>query len=247
MVINKILKIVLLLLAGLFVVLQGFAYEVEGEGIGLLMLILLAVLYYKYNENKATYFLWFLVSYTSGYLLGYSAYYGPQITESQIDFYYYGANILFIISYIFLILKILRRLDIKKVFTEQSIPIVVLVVLDVFCISIVSDTTENVLSVYENSLEYIYNAVIMTLLSVALINYMYRNDTKSMQFLLGSIFIVFSEIIQLAYYYILNDNDNNLGFIYSFLLVAAFFFFYLQAQLEFTEPEPAYSDEHLEA
>jgi cbb3-type cytochrome oxidase subunit 3 len=85
----------------------------------------------------------------------------------------------------------------------------------------------------------------MVLLSVALINYMYRNDTKSMMFLMGSICIVFSEIIQLAYFYVMDD--KMLGFIYSFFLVVAFIFFYLQSQLEFTGPEPEYSDEQLEA
>ena len=83
--------------------------------------------------------------------------------------------------------------------------------------------------------------------SVALIDYMYRNDNKSMLFLLGSICIVFSEIIQLAYYYILED--KNLGFIYSFFLVVAFVFFYLQSQLKHTGPQPTYldMDEQLEA
>ena len=60
-----------------------------------------------------------------------------------------------------------------------------------------------------------------------------------------NICIVFSEIIQLAYYYILDD--QNLGFIYSFFLVIAFVLLYVQSQLEFTGPEPAYSDEQLEA
>ena len=81
----------------------------------------------------------------------------------------------------------------------------------------------------------------MTLLSVALINYMYRNDNKSMLLLLASIFTVFSEIIQLAYYYILED--TNLSFTYSFFMVGAFLFFYLQSQLEFTGPIPEYTDE----
>ena len=245
MLVNKILKVLLLLLGGLFVVLQAFAYEVEGAAISLLLLILLTVLYCRSTEIKSTYFFWFLIASTLGHLLGYSAYYGPQISESQIDFYYYGANILFIISYIFLIIRILRRLDFKKVCSGLCVPIIILVVLDVFCVSIVSSTTESILSVQENILEYVYNAVVMTLLSVALINYMYRNDNKSMLFLIASICIVFSEIIQLAYYYILLE-DNNLGFIYSLLLIVAFIFFYLQSQLDFTGPEPEYTDEPLE-
>ncbi|WP_296385933.1 hypothetical protein [Winogradskyella sp.] len=178
-------------------------------------------------------------------MLSVYAYYGPQIEYGEPDYYYYGANLLYIVSYMFLIFKILRGLDLKAVFSELSIPILILVVLDVFCVSIVSATTENVFSFYEYALEYGYNAVIMILLSVTLINYMYRNDNKSMLFLVGAICIVFSEIIQLSYYYIL-ENNNDLGFIYSFFLVVAFVFLYLQSQLEFTGPEPEYTDEQLE-
>ena len=245
MLVNKILKVVLLLLGGAFIALQGFAYEVEGAAVSTLMLILLTVLYCKWTENKYRYFFWFLVIFAAANLLSYSAYYSSEILEEQIDYYYYGGNILYITSYILLIIGILRRLDLKKVFSELSISILILVALDAFCVSIVSATTEGVLSVYQNYLEFTYNAVIMTLLSAALINYMYRNDNKSMLFLVASIFIFFSEIIQLAYYYILLE-DKNLGFIYSFLLVVAFLFFYIQSQLEYTGPEPEYSDEQLE-
>ena len=244
MLVNKILKVVLLLLGGIFIVFQGFAFEIEGAAVSSLALVLLTILYCKWTENKSIYFFWFLVTFTFAHLLSYSAYYGPLIEEGSIDYFYYSANILYITAYIFLIIKILIGLDLKIVFSELAIPVFILIILDIFCVYIVSATTENVLSIYEYSLELAYNAVIMVLLSVALINYMYRNDNKSMLFLLGSICIVFSEIIQLAYFYILNNND--LGFIYSFLLVIAFVFLYLQSQLDFTGPEPEYIDEQIE-
>lgn len=244
MLVNKILKVVLLLLGGSFIALQSFAYEVEGAIIGSLMLLLLTILYCRWTENKSNLFFWFLVVFTGAEIFGCISYFSSGIPEGQIDYYYYGSNILYITSYIILIIRILKGLDLRQVFVELTIPILVLVVLGVFCVSVVSATTENVLSVYQNYLEFTYNAVIMTLLSVALINYMYRNDNKSMLFLIASIFIFFSEIIQLAYYYILED--DNLGFIYSLLLVIAFLFFYLQSQLEFTGPEPEYTEESLE-
>jgi hypothetical protein len=50
-----------------------------------------------------------------------------------------------------------------------------------------------------------------------------------MLFLIGTIFIVFSEIIQLAYFYVLESND--LSATYATFLVMAFLFFYLQSQL----------------
>ena len=244
MLVNKIFKVTLLLLGGVYIVLQGLAFELEGAAVSALMLVILTILYCKWTINKSKSFFWFLILFTAAHLLSYSAWYGPEIKEGDIDYYYYGANTLYIISYLFLISRIASTFKFKEVFKELSIPILILLVLDVFCVVLVTDTTKSALSGYEYALEFIYNAVIMALLSVALINYMYRSDNKSMLFLIGSICIVFSEIIQLAYYYILDD--NNLGFIYSFFLVVAFLFFYLQSQLQFTGPEPEYVDKQLE-
>ncbi|WP_296313893.1 hypothetical protein [Winogradskyella sp. UBA3174] len=244
MLLNKILKVVLLLLGGIFITLRGFDFEVEGAAVSALMLVLLTIVYCKWTENKVKYFFWFLVTFTLGHVLSYSTWFLPEIQEGQIDYYYYVANILFIISYLFLITRMVSELKFKDIFSELAIPIIVLVVLDVFCVILVTDTVEKAFSIYEYALEFTYNAVIMALLSVALINYMYRNDNKSMLMLLGSICIVFSEIIQLAYYYILDD--SNLVFIFSFFLVVAFVLFYLQSQLTFTGPEPAFTDEQLE-
>jgi len=244
---NKILKALLLLLGGIFIILQGLAYEVEGAAVSALMLVLLTILYCGWTAEKSWHFFWFLVIFTVGHLLSYSGWFMPLLEEDQLDIHYYGANTLFIVAYVLLIVKVLSAIDVKKVFKELSIPIVILVVLDVFCVIIVTDATEGKLSAYEYALEFIYNGVIMALLSAALVDYMYRNDNKSMLFLLGSICIVFSEIIQLAYYYILEN--RNLGFIYSFFLVVAFVFFYLQSQLKHTGPQPTYldMDEQLEA
>lgn len=244
---NKILKVLLLLLGGIFIILQGLAYEVEGAAVSALMLVLLTILYCGWTADKSWHFFWFLVIFAVGHLLSYSGWFMPLLEVDQFDIHYYSANILFIIAYLFLIIKVLTSFNVGKVFRELLIPVIVLMVLDVFCVVVVTDATGNSLTAYEYILEFVYNSVIMSLLSVALIDYMYRNDNKSMLFLLGSICIVFSEIIQLAYYYILED--KNLGFIYSFFLVVAFVFFYLQSQLNHTGPQPTYldMDEQLEA
>ncbi len=244
---NKILKVLLLLLGGIFIILQGLAYEVEGAAVSALMLVLLTILYCGWTAEKSRLFFWFLVIFTVGHILSYTGWFMPLLEQDQLDIHYYGANILFIVAYLFLIIKVLSLINFGKVFRELSIPVVILVVLDVFCVIIVTDATEDSLSTYEYILEFVYNGIIMTLLSIALLDYMYRNDNKSMLFLLGSICIVFSEIIQLAYYYILED--KNLGFIYSFFLVVAFVFFYIQSQMSHTGPQPTYldMDEQLDA
>lgn len=241
---NNVIKVLFVLLGGVFIILQGGGFEVEGAAISALLLLLLSLFYYRTTERKSKFFFWFLATFTLAHAFNCLAYYLPYLQDGEIDYLYYGTNALYILSYIFLIIKILKDLDFRHVFSELSVSILILLVLDVFCVIMVTATAEDVLSFYQYSLEFVYNGVIMLLLSVALINYMYRNDNKSMYFLVASMCIVFSEIIQLAYFYILDD--SSLGYIYSLLLVVAFSFFYLQSQKEFSGPEPSYLDDHIE-
>lgn len=244
MLVSNIIKVVLLLLGGVFIVLEGMGFNFEGSAISTVMLMTLVILYWIWTKRKSKFFLLFVSTFAIAEIIGFCAYFGPEYQTGEIDHFYFSSNMLFILAYIFLIHKVLRRLNLRVILSQFYVPIVILLLLDVFCVTLVTATTENVLSIYEYSLEFIYNAVIMALLSVALINYMYRNDNKSMLFLLGSICIVFSEIIQLAYYYVV-INDSYLRYIYSIFLVSAFTFFYLQSQLKYTGPEPAFSDGHL--
>ena len=139
---------------------------------------------------------------------------------------------------------VVKSMNIRDVITKLPAHIVILVILDIFCVTIVTDTAVEDLSIYQYALEFLYNAVIMTLLTFSVINYIYKVDKRAMNLLLGSIFIVFSEMIQLAYYYVLDINVLNV--FCSLFIVLAFFFFYLQATLTETE-EYSNFREHLEA
>jgi hypothetical protein len=243
MLVNKILKVILLLLGAVFIVLHGYEFEVIRTVLGIVMFMLLTVLYFKSSAKKSKFFLWFLALFTVGNIVDLVSYYWPIKEIEDLDYFYYLVNAIYITAYVFLIIKILSGFNFKKVFSEFSVPIIILILLDVFCVVLVTDTAQNEFTFYQYILEFSYNAIIMILLSVALINYMYRNDNKSMLFLIASIFIFFSEIIQLAYFYILDD--NNLSLIYSLFFIIAFIFFYLQSQKQFTGPIQEYSDEEL--
>lgn len=245
MLVNRIIKIVLLLLGGVFVVLEGFAFEIEAAAVSACILILLTTLYCSWTNKKSKYFIWFLVLFTVAYVINYVSWFSSPLEQNDIDYYYYVSNILFIVSYILLIARITANIKLKTVLKELFIPLVILIVLDVFCVVLLTDTAKSALTLEEYIIEFTYNAVIMALLSAALINYMYRYDNKSMLFLVGAICMIFSEIIQLAYYYVLED--RSLGFIYSFFFIIALMFFYIQSQMQFTGPLPDYLDEQLES
>ena len=198
------------------------------------ILPLVTVLYYLETKEKKSYFFYFLLLYSIPELVE------PIISLSESilvqDIRYYGGNILYITAYIFLILEILKLMNIKKIFRRFTLPIVILIALDVYSIILVSDTS--IKSGYfegmiDHILEIVYNTTIMVLLTITVINYMNRHSKKAMNLLVGAICIVFSEVIQVAYYYV--SNENILGVLYSILLVFAFFFFYLQAGMSYAE------------
>ena len=66
---------------------------------------------------------------------------------------------MYLAYYFMLILKIVKAIDFRSAYKELAIPIIVLLILDVFCVVIVSDTTKTSLSAYEYALEFIYNSL----------------------------------------------------------------------------------------
>ncbi len=228
----KTLIALLAVLSVVFLGLQLFKYEYYASGIRALLLVLLSILYCSRVENKRKFFFLFLITFTVADVFNFLSW---QISSDNfmVDYSYYIINAMYIISYTFLIIQILKTLDIKEVIAKLPVHIIILLVLDISCVIVVTNTTKSELQFGEYLLEFVYNAVIMALLSVALINYIYKDDKKSMNFLVGSIFIVFSEVIQLAYFYV--SEVNVLNVLCSIFLVLAFVFFYLQAKISHEE------------
>jgi len=169
----------------------------------------------------------------------------PTLVNIFNNVVYYIVNGLYMLSYIFLIIKVLKSMNIRDVITKLPAHFVILVVLDIFCVTIVTDTArEELVSIYSYFLEFLYNTIIMSLLTLAVINYIHNVNNKAMNLLIGSIFIVFSEMLQLAYYYVIDVNVLNV--FCSIFLVIAFFFLYLQACMTESEELNTFK-EHLEA
>lgn len=227
---HLLLKIVLGILGILFIGLQALEQEVAGGAVSASMLLGLTFLYYRFSKRKSKYFLLFLVAFTLAMIMSFVSYFIPLEFLEKVDLSYYFTNALYIFSYLLLIVHITTSMNLKKTFKRFSGPIIILLILDIFCVYIVTDAAEAELNITQYILEFTYNGVLMALLSVALINYLGKDNNKSMLFLIGSIFIVFSEIIQMAYFYVMSSND--LSATYATFLVMAFLFLYLQSQLK---------------
>lgn len=244
MIINKLLKIILLILGVLYVVLQAKELDYYGLGLSSLGLILLITLYRRVVTERRRYFMAFLLCFTLAHLSGFLSYF-VILDETQTDYMYYIGNSLYIISYLFLIYQIVYTLNFRTIISKFSVSIFILLVLDIFAVTLVTETAESVLTMPEYITEFLYNAVIMVLLSVSLLNYMYRDDNKSMLILVGSIFVFFSEIIMLADFYI--TESEYLSATYAAFLVLAFLFFYLQSPLQYMGPIEGYVEEGVSA
>jgi hypothetical protein len=231
----KALKTLLITFAVAFIVLQVLELEFYAAAVKAVLILGLTVLYHIEVKDKNWFFRIFLYLFTAGVTIDFTAWILALRNELSFEgLFYYSANTLFILSYMVIIVKMLSALKLKSLVKKLPIHILVLLVLDVFSVIIVTETTEKVLNPTEYIVEFIYNSVVMILLSVALLNYIYRDDIKSMNMLLASILIVFSEIIQMAYFYIADNNTFNI--MCSVLLVGAFLFFYIQSTLKHGRP-----------
>lgn len=226
---KRLLISFLICLSILFIVLQFMELKLYAYGVRASMLVGLTVLYLLAVPKKRIFFLLFLLFFTIAEMINFTSRFADVKEGVLTEWIYYTGNILCIMSYIFLIIQVIQSMNFKEIINRYLFHVITLLVLDVFCVWIVSATTENSLTFNQYALEFTYNSVIMVLLSSALINYLHRDDKKSMNLLVGTIFIVFAEVIQLAYFYVADFNILNV--IYSIFLVFAFLFFYLQSTL----------------
>lgn len=228
--IQKILVVLMVIFAIVFITLQMLGLEFEAAGIRPLLLMLLTTLYWNSAKEKRFFFLMFLSIYFLAEVINFVGWLSPVDVESgQIDYLYYISNALFITSYSFLIAESFSSMNVDDIFDKYMYQICILVVLDVISVVVVTHTVIDKLPYSAFFVEFVYNAVIMILLSVTLLNYYDKDDQKSLVLFIGSVFILFSEFIQLAYFYI--STITMLNVVCSMFLVLAFVFFYFQTTL----------------
>lgn len=199
------------------------------------------ILYFISVPKKSIFFTWFLILFSISELLVFSEFFFDfeTMTDDELlkfdDVYYVLGNSLYIIAYCLLFYDIYRILDIKKVFKNFSIHLLVLTILNIYIIyvllTIVKTDYDEVLKIrtFEFVIELIYNIVMLLVLTISLISYFYNDNKKSLLLFFGSICIVFSEVIQVAYFYISDKELLNIS--QALLFVLAFCFFYFQSRI----------------
>ncbi|MFS4481508.1 hypothetical protein ACKGJY_00700 [Hyunsoonleella sp. 2307UL5-6] len=153
------------------------------------------------------------------------------VSQKFYDFEYYFTNGLYILAYVFLIIKIIGHLKFSTVLKHFKVYSVVLIALNTYLLyTLHSVISPHLVIPSDYFLELIYNFVVLVLLSLALLNYFYRDNKKALYLFLGTLFIVFSEVFLIANIYVYVDNIL-LNFIGTTFAVIAFYFIYQQSKL----------------
>jgi len=244
---RKILLGFIIVLAIVFIGLQVFNMQEIAGYVRPIILPLLLISYCLAKNERSSYFFYFLLFYSITELSGLFTYFARESYFVN-SLMYYGGNTLYITAYVFLILEIFKSMNIKRIFNRFTTYILILLALDIYSIILVTDIaikSELLYGVYDYLIEIAYNTVIMLLLTITLINYISKHTKKAMNLLLGALCIVSSEVIQVAYYYV--SDQNILSIVYSTLLVLAFSFFYFQSNFSFDDNETYKAADKLEA
>lgn len=194
-----------------------------------LIVPMFTVLYFINVKNRSFYFTLFLILFSISELSVFLEYFVES--DFTFDIYYTLGNLLYILAYIALLLEVYKSMDIKNVLKNYRIHLVVLSALNIYIIyvllTIVNPYLEGSFLFY---IELVYNIVMLLLLTASLIGYFYNDNKKSLLLFFGSMCIVFSEVIQVAYYYISDKDLLNLS--QTLLFVLAFCFFYFQSKIQ---------------
>jgi len=234
---SKIILGIIITLVVAFISLIVFKQNEVADYLRLAILPLVTVYYYLSDNKRNSFFFYFLLLYSIGEFISVLYYFIPFPLVID-NILYFSGNSLYIVAYIFLILEIVRSMIFLEVISRFAVHLIILLALNIYCISLISDVTIKsgvLVNIYEHILEVVYNMTVMILLTIALINYLYRDSKKAMNLLIGTLCIVFSEVIQVAYFYV--SEIYMLSLVYSLLLVMAFLFFYIQNRMSYQECE----------
>ncbi|MBU3822558.1 hypothetical protein KO566_10830 [Flavobacteriaceae bacterium XHP0103] len=224
---SKILIGLVLLLYLLYVGFQLSGYGLVAEKVRCFIFPIVTITYFVSIKKKSLFLTLFMILYSLSDIL----YIFSDSIGNKID--YYVGNYLYILAYVMLLIKVCKSISLLHVLKNLKIHTLVLLVLNVYIIYVLQIIIDKrIAEGYGYIVEILYNTVILLLLSASLLNYFYRDSKKALFLFLGSLCIVFSEVISVAYLYV--TKQGLLDFFALSLALLAFYFFYQQSKLKNT-------------
>ncbi|XCF07691.1 hypothetical protein ABI125_07460 [Tamlana crocina] len=229
---SKVLIGFVLMCYMLFAIFEFSGYETVAYYLYSIMVPSITLAYLLLGNKKNSLFSLFLVFYSlsdlMGLLISSLPYDGSQMLY---DFEYYFGNLLYLLSYLFLIVNISKSINIKHVVKHFKIHIVVLTALSIYLVHVLQNIIGDGL-VYKSDyyFELIYNITLVVLLPMSLLNYLYRDNRKALYLFLGSLFVMFSEVMLVAHIYV--KEMSILNFLSATFTLIAFYFYYQQSKFK---------------
>jgi len=222
----KLLASFVLLVYVLFVVFQFSGSNLIAQNLRSLIFPLVALTYFLCTKDKSIFFVLFLILYSLSDILSLFLY------DKHVD--YLVGNLLYILAYIMLLIEICKFINLPHILKNFKVHLIVLTALNIYIVYILQLITDpHILVSYEYFIEIIYNVVMLLLLSSSLLNYFHKGNKKSLYLFVGSLCVVFSEVINVAYLYV--AQQSLLNFISTTLGLLAFYFLYQQSTYDNTE------------
>ena len=236
---KKIILTLLIFSALLLLVFQIIEEDSLGFIVRAIAFPLLTLLYYIKTKDKKSSFFYFLLFFSISELLGVFIYMAHKYTLVN-DLMYYIRNSLYIIAYAFLFIKIATTINFKENYKRLWFPGLILLFLSIYIIIYMSSITLNSDSFgdvkwYDYVLVITYNTIIKFLLTAALLSYLSKDSKKRIILFFGVLCIVFSEMIQIASFYLVSQKV--LDITHTLLIILGFSFLYFQFELNYSEKE----------
>jgi hypothetical protein len=189
-----------------------------------LIIPLATVVYFLKVKSRSFYFSTFLVVFSISELLD------LFVNHISGNFMFYLGNALYILGYIFLVIEVLGYIrnsaDYRSFFKKYALHVAVLSMFGIYLVVLLAEIERPHMNIWEYSLSMVYNSIILLLLTLTTLNFICSDTQKSLILFLATLCIVFSEIVQIAYYYL--AESYGLHITYTVLLVIAFYLFYRQ-------------------
>jgi hypothetical protein len=222
---SKVLAGSILLVYLAFIVSQFSNHHYLASVFDAFILPLITITYFLGDHKKNVLFIVFLLAYSISDLMVLIVDYIPY------QVYYYVGNGLYIVAYLSLLIKIIKSLSFFEIVKNFKLHLIVLIALNIYIAYVLQVIVNPYVSMTnEYFVELIYNISMLLLLSASLLNYFYKDNKKALFMFLGSLSIVFSEVIGVAYMYV--AQQNLLNFLSTTLTVLAFYFFCKQTKLK---------------
>lgn len=220
----KALVVFAFLLYILSVVFQFAGNDVIASNLKCTILPVVTLLYFVTITNRSIFFTLFLVLYSISELLIFIENDMPYVA------YYYLGNLLYILAYAFLIIEISKSMSLLYIIKNYKVHVFVLIILNIYLAYVLQVIVNPyVEKTNEYYVELVYNIVMLSLLSVALLSYFHKDDVKSLNLFLAALCIVFAEVLWVAYTYI--SARSLLNVISTTLYGLSFYFFFKQSKL----------------